>query len=154
MLVSNALPVTATRSDWTFTYLPSADASALSDGSLTVTEHHGKRVRRSISCRYGVQEQPARGCRCFLLVLETRTGDEDTAAGREALTRAGEVYECRLFPSGRFACTCKAGRTGKECKHGLALRSLVATADIPSPLCDGAADHGDTERQCHGQDGY
>lgn len=151
MLVSNTLPTTKTREDWSFAYLPSADPSALADGSLTVTEHSGKRVRRSISCRYAVSEQPARGCRCFLLVLESRTGDEETAAGREAATRIGEVYETRLFTSGRFACSCKAGQTGRECKHGLALRSLVATAELPSPLLNGDADYGDTERQCPGQ---
>lgn len=146
MLVSNSLPATKTRTDWSFAYLPSADPAAVADGSLTITEHTGKRVRRTISSRYAVQEQPARGCRCFLLVLEGRFGDADTATGRAAAKNVGTVYETRLFPSGRFACTCPGfAAGGRACKHGIALRELVAVGDLPDPLANADADSGPVE---------
>ena len=38
MLVSNTLPATATRSDWSFAYLPTCDPADPADGTLTITD--------------------------------------------------------------------------------------------------------------------
>lgn len=145
MLVSNALPATATRTAWSFAYLPNVDPAAAGDGTLTVVEEQGKRVKRTVVSRYTVEEQPARGCRCFLVCVAGRSGDEDTAAGRAALARVGEVYRTAVGP--RPSCTCPGfAAGGRPCKHVIALTELVAVGDLPSPLCD-PADFADNERQ-------
>ena len=145
MLVTNALPATATRADWSFAFVRSCDPAALSDGTLTVTENTGKRVKRTVTTTYAVQETPCRSGRSFLLVKEGHAGNADLKAGRDGISRVGEVYAVTLI-GGRATCTCKAGSTGRACKHAIALRWLVETADLPSPLA-GDSDHGDAERQ-------
>ena len=146
MLVSNTLPTTATRTDWQFAYLANPDPTALADGTLTVTEGKGKRVKRTVTTAYAVQEQPCRGRRALLLAKAAHAGDLDTAVGLAGFARCGEVYAVTVTP-GSVTCTCPAGVTGKACKHGIALRELIATADLPSPFPRGDADAGDTERQ-------
>jgi len=146
MIVTNSLPATATRSNWSFAYLSNTDTAAEGDGTLTIVEEQGVRVKRTIASTYRIEEQPARGCRCFLVCFTGRTGDGDTAAGRSALARLGEVYRT-VVGGPRPSCTCPGfAAGGRQCKHMIALGSLVATGDLPSPLCD-PADFGDTERQ-------
>lgn len=145
MLVSNSLPATKTRSDWSFAYVPTVDPDAIADGLLVITEETGKVKRRTVSSSYGVQEEPARGCRSFLLVKDGHAGNLDIVAGREAAIRCGDVYRT-VVATRRPSCTCPGFALGKRtCKHMIALAELVESADLPSPLCDTGADRSNVE---------
>ena len=142
MLVTAALPVTATRSDWSFAYVASCDPTALADGRLVISEETGKVKRRTVTSDYGVQEQPCRCGRSFLLAKAGHAGNLDTAAGRAAAIRCGDVYAVTVAGS-RVSCTCPgAVAGGRRCKHGFAVAELLAVGDIPSPFENADADFG------------
>ena len=142
MLVSAALHATATRTDWSFAYVASCDPTAMADGRLVISEETGTVKRRTVTSTYGVQEQPCRGGRSFLLVKDGHAGNLDTAAGRTAAVRCGDVYAVTVAGS-RVSCTCPgAVAGGRRCKHGYAVAALVATGDIPSPFENADADTG------------
>lgn len=149
LLTTDRLPETATRKDWGFAYVASNDPTALADGTLTVTEHTGKRVRRTVSSRYSVQfAPPAGGGRVFLLVLEARTGDLDTAAGRAGAARVGEVYECRVGVRNP-SCTCPGfAAGGRTCKHMVALDALVESGDLADPMAGDDREWDDFRESC------
>ncbi len=121
-----------------YAYLPSCDHSQAWDGVLTLTADTGVRTPRTVTDRYGVEEQPADGFpgRVFLICKEAHAGDLDTAAGRKALERCGEVYEVRIpVAASPSFCTCLGHRSAGRCKHieGL-LMLLVDGVEIGDPV--------------------
>ena len=142
MLATAALPLNATRSDRSFAYVASCDPTAMADGRLVISEETGKVKRRTVTSTCGVQEQPCRCGRSFLLVKAGHAGNLDTVAGRAAAIRCGDVYAVTVAGS-RVSCTCPgAVAGGRRCKHGFAVAEPVATGDIPSPFENADADFG------------
>jgi hypothetical protein len=95
------------------------------DGLLTVEQSPsgtpGCRVERDV---YEVQEHHAPGYvgRAFLLC---NLDDPDQP----------DVYETFLGPRGEhdWCCSCRAGTTGRRCKHVDALRAVIAEGGLPHP---------------------
>ena len=136
ILLHDALPETATRAKWHYTWLQTTSPDALHDGTLTVTEETGVRTVRTVSDVYRVQETPLLGRpgRAFLLLKDKHAGDLDTVAGRKNAERVGDVYELHLFADGNFRCTCTAGNVGRyACLHALAMTEVVEADGLPEP---------------------
>ena len=112
-----------------YAYLPRCDRSQPWDGVLTLTSDTGVRVKRTVTDRYGVEEEDAGRFdgRVFLICKEEHAGDLDTVAGRRALERCGEVYEVHIPADDRAShCTCLGHRSAGHCKHIEGLAMLLA----------------------------
>ena len=156
-MIANALPDGLTTRDRGYIYWPAfggtLDDGLPADGTLAVTETTGCRKPRHVRRRYAVQALPPTGYpgRVYLLVKIAHAGDADTAAGKAAEGRIGEVYECRVSADGAALprCTCTAGATAhgrgptgrvcpQACIHAevltdLLLMGLESPFDAPEP---------------------
>ncbi len=117
-----------------FVWMPAfaSDANGW-DGTLTMSQETGVRIRRTITDRYSVEEQRPGGFpgRVFLVCKERHAGDLDTVAGRKSAERLGEVYQCSIGHSaaGPRYCTCTGFVTRTApivCKH---IRTLSAAIE-------------------------
>ena len=122
-----------------YEYAPAPDRGQPWDGVLTIARASGTRTPRTVTDRYGIEEQPPEGFpgRVFLLCKETHAGDLATAAGRRSAERCGEVYRCSIGQH-VLACTCPGSVAGgRVCKHLLALAGCVGHGAFPDPLTAG-----------------
>jgi len=140
MLTTNTLPVRKTTTSRSYAYLVCTNPTEIQDGTLTVNEDTGVRVRRTTTRSYLISEQTPQGPhRVFLIVKDSDQGRADLKAGIAGRNRVGEVYECRVAVRAGHPtlCTCKAGSCGMSCVHAESLSDLVANGSIPSPLDSG-----------------
>lgn len=134
-MLCGPLPQTDTRSQWSWAFAESRDPSGLSAGELMVTERTGVKVKRSIVDTYDVEPVPVLGRpgRGFLLCRLSRSGDLDTAKGKAAIARCGNVYECHLYADGGWRCTCDSRLV---CLHVHSLRAVLEKVHLPEPAND------------------
>lgn len=137
LTIAGQMPATDSGRNWRYEFEKEADPMAMVDGTLTVIEETGKRVRRTVTSTYGVQFQPPiNGCKRFLVCKQGHAGNLDTAAGIAAAVRVGEVYEVFVPECGRrpAACSCLGYARHRTCKHAVALAELVATGELIDPV--------------------
>jgi hypothetical protein len=141
-----------------YAFLPSCDRSQPWDGVLTIIQDTGTRVRRTVTDRYGIEEQPSGSFpgRVFLICKEHHAGDLDTVNGRKSAERCGEVYQCRVseFEQVVSHCSCPgfvAGRGLRPCKHVLTLQACIEHGAFPDPIGFDPREQGDLGEQYDAQ---
>lgn len=136
-LKDSAMLATGTLSaNRSYAYLPSCDRSQPWDGVLTIIQDKGSRIRRTVTDRYGIEEQPCMAFpgRVFLICKEHHAGDLDTAFGRKSAERCGEVYQCSIGTHVQL-CTCVGFVAGRRpCKHLATLAACIEHGAFPDPI--------------------
>lgn len=134
--VTASIPATESRSERSVAYTANTDKTLPHDGTLTVTEWAGKRVKRAITTTYHVRWEPMGvlpGKR-FSVVPMCRKGASESR-GRADAQRNGTVYLTTIKPDGSGTCTCPAAEIGRDvCVHVLALSELLETGGLEDPL--------------------
>lgn len=108
--VAGTLPASRSHTARRWTFLPAADASSVSLGTLTITQ--GRRDLDSYAVEVDANES-----RVLLCKLED-----------------GEIYAVEIDRAGKpVRCNCDGFRFVKTCKHSDAVRELIADDVLPVP---------------------